>query len=75
MYCSHAGCFVCTACMRADGKPKTLQEWMLDFRLKAYRRWLTMAEPEWSDNRSVAAAPYTMCIMQAHCNTCELCAW
>ena len=28
-----------------------LQEWMLDFRLKAYRKWLTMAEPAWSDNR------------------------
>lgn len=24
---------------------------MLDFRLKAYRKWLTMAEPAWSDNR------------------------
>ena len=28
-----------------------MQEWMLDFRLKAYRKWLTMAEPAWSDNR------------------------
>ena len=28
-----------------------LQEWMLEFRLKAYRKWLTMAEPAWSDNR------------------------
>uniref|UniRef100_A0A7S0RH64 Uncharacterized protein n=1 Tax=Pyramimonas obovata TaxID=1411642 RepID=A0A7S0RH64_9CHLO len=25
-------------------------EWMLDFRLKAYRKWLTMKEPDWSDN-------------------------
>lgn len=25
-------------------------EWMLEFRLKAYRRWLTMEEPDWSDN-------------------------
>jgi Fe-S cluster assembly protein SufB len=24
---------------------------MLEFRLKAYRKWLTMAEPAWSDNR------------------------
>ena len=24
--------------------------WMLEFRLKAFRKWLTMAEPEWSDN-------------------------
>ena len=26
-------------------------DWMLDFRLKAYRKWLTMEEPDWSDNR------------------------
>lgn len=25
-------------------------EWMLEFRLKAYRRWLEMEEPDWSDN-------------------------
>ena len=25
-------------------------DWMLDFRLKAYRKWLTMEEPDWSDN-------------------------
>ena len=24
--------------------------WMLEFRLKAFRKWLTMAEPDWSDN-------------------------
>ena len=24
---------------------------MLEFRLKAYRKWLTMEEPDWSDNR------------------------
>ena len=35
----------------ADRSPLLLQEWMLDFRLKAYRKWLTMAEPAWSDNR------------------------
>lgn len=26
-------------------------DWMLDFRLRAYRKWLTMKEPEWSDNK------------------------
>ena len=26
-------------------------EWMLDFRLKAYRHWLTMTEPAWSNVR------------------------
>lgn len=25
-------------------------DWMLEFRLKAYRRWLGMKEPTWSDN-------------------------
>ena len=25
-------------------------DWMLQFRLKAYRQWLTMEEPKWSDN-------------------------
>ncbi|KAF8061314.1 ycf24 [Scenedesmus sp. PABB004] len=24
--------------------------WLLEFRLRAYRKWLTMAEPAWSDN-------------------------
>lgn len=24
---------------------------MLEFRLRAYRKWLTMEEPDWSDNR------------------------
>jgi len=24
-------------------------EWLLDWRLKAYRHWLTLAEPEWAD--------------------------
>ncbi|CAM6110067.1 unnamed protein product [Calypogeia fissa] len=26
-------------------------EWMLDFRLNAYKQWLKMTEPQWSDNR------------------------
>lgn len=26
-------------------------EWMLEFRLRAFRKWLTMKEPDWSDNR------------------------
>ena len=24
-------------------------EWLLEFRLKAYRHWLTMVEPEWAN--------------------------
>lgn len=37
--------------VRAISAKKREPEWMLDFRLKAYRKWLTMAEPAWSDNR------------------------
>ena len=41
----------CTCCGECIEVTSLLQEWMLDFRLKAYRKWLTMAEPAWSDNR------------------------
>ena len=30
---------------------KNEPEWMLEFRLKAYRKWLMMEEPDWSDNK------------------------
>jgi FeS assembly protein SufB len=36
--------------VRAISAKKEEPEWLLDFRLKAYRKWLTMEEPEWSDN-------------------------
>ena len=36
--------------MRAISAKKQEPEWMLDFRLRAFRRWLTMEEPAWSDN-------------------------
>ena len=36
--------------VRAISAKKEEPEWLLDFRLRAYRRWLTMKEPEWSDN-------------------------
>ena len=32
-------------------KIKNEPDWMLDFRLKAYRHWLTMKEPEWANVR------------------------
>ena len=40
---------------------------MLEFRLKAYRKWLTMAEPEWSDNRyaSVSFVAYSSSWLRA----------
>ena len=41
--------------MRALSAKKEEPEWLLDFRLKAYRRWLTMEEPDWSDNRYTRA--------------------
>lgn len=37
--------------VRAISAKKNEPDWLLDFRLKAYRRWLTMKEPDWSDNR------------------------
>ena len=33
--------------VRAISAKKQEPEWLLDWRLKAYRRWLTMAEPHW----------------------------
>jgi len=33
--------------VRIISKKKNEPEWMLDFRLKAYRHWLTMKEPAW----------------------------
>lgn len=43
--------------VRAISVKKNEPEWMLDFRLKAFRRWLTMAEPQWSDNTYVLLCP------------------
>lgn len=36
--------------VRAISAKKEEPEWLLEFRLKAFRKWLTMEEPEWSDN-------------------------
>ena len=49
--------------VKAISLKKREPQWMLDFRLKAYRRWLTMAEPAWSDNRQ--AASWGLCC--THC--------
>jgi Fe-S cluster assembly protein SufB len=37
--------------VRAISAKKEEPEWMLDFRLRAFRKWLSMKEPNWSDNR------------------------
>ena len=37
--------------VRLISSKKNEPEWMLEFRLKAYRKWLTMEEPDWSDNK------------------------
>lgn len=34
--------------VRLISAKKEEPEWMLEFRLKAYRRWLTMTEPDWA---------------------------
>jgi hypothetical protein len=47
--------------VRAISAVKEEPEWLLDFRLRAYRRWLTMEEPEWSDNRCLTAA---LCLVE-----------
>jgi Fe-S cluster assembly protein SufB len=35
--------------VRAISERKNEPEWLLEWRLKAYRRWLTMREPHWSN--------------------------
>ena len=35
--------------VRYISERKNEPEWMLEFRLKAYKRWLTMEEPKWAD--------------------------
>ena len=34
--------------IRLISAKKQEPQWLLDFRLKAYRRWLTMDEPRWA---------------------------
>jgi hypothetical protein len=36
--------------VRAISAKKNEPEWLLEFRLRAYRKWLTMESPVWSDN-------------------------
>jgi hypothetical protein len=36
--------------VRAISAKKNEPEWMLEFRLRAFRKWLSMREPAWSDN-------------------------
>eukprot|EP00775_Hariotina_reticulata_P008303 gene8303-8488_t len=36
--------------VRAISAKKGEPDWLLEFRLKAFRKWLTMEEPAWSDN-------------------------
>jgi FeS assembly protein SufB len=38
------------ATVRLISAKKSEPPWMLDFRLRAYRKWLTMEAPAWSDN-------------------------
>lgn len=35
--------------IRLISAKKNEPEWLLDFRLKAYRKWLTMSEPDWQN--------------------------
>ncbi|MFM7774480.1 MAG: Fe-S cluster assembly protein SufB, partial [Candidatus Kapaibacterium sp.] len=35
--------------IRMISSKKNEPEWMLEYRLKAYRHWLTMSEPSWAN--------------------------
>ena len=37
--------------VRAISAKKGEPEWLLDWRLKAYRKWLTLTEPHWANVR------------------------
>lgn len=37
--------------VRAISAKKNEPEWLLEFRLKAFKKWLTMSEPNWSINK------------------------
>jgi hypothetical protein len=37
--------------VRLISAKKNEPEWMLEYRLRAYRQWLKMEEPRWSDNK------------------------
>lgn len=37
--------------IRFISKKKDEPDWLLEFRLKAFRQWLKMKEPNWSDNK------------------------
>lgn len=37
--------------IRKISAKKSEPQWMLDYRLKAYKHWLTLTEPEWADVR------------------------
>ena len=39
--------------IRLISKKKNEPEWLLEFRLKAYRHWLTLQMPTWPDRKSV----------------------
>jgi hypothetical protein len=56
--------------VRAISAVKDEPQWLLEFRLRAYRRWLTMEEPEWSDNRFVYTRRYCPGGIRSQCYVC-----
>jgi Fe-S cluster assembly protein SufB len=44
--------------VRALSAKKQEPDWLLEWRLKAYRRWLTMEEPRWWPNLKIAPIDY-----------------
>jgi FeS assembly protein SufB len=53
------------ATVRRISELKSEPSWMLDFRLAAYRRFLTMAEPTWSDNVYAPVDLQSLCFYSA----------
>ncbi|KAJ1285026.1 hypothetical protein BS78_03G249200 [Paspalum vaginatum] len=53
------------ATVRLISKIKAEPAWMLDFRLAAYRRFLTMVEPTWSDNEFAPLDLQSICYYSA----------
>ena len=48
--------------VRLISAKKNEPEWLLDWRLKAFRRWLTMTEPHWP-NVTFPAIDYQACLL------------
>lgn len=58
--------------VRAISQKKEEPEWLLEFRLKAYRRWLEMEEPDWANIGYPAIDYQDICYYSAPKNKAKL---